>query len=187
MTSYEEHETFIIALGAAICGIYLGSAWRGAHERWEQQVWRFFKPEGWISERARRVYADRNKLLGYWLIRCFLKVIFLSFGLACGGLFFTTMGALLGSSFSRWLTLPAIVIIGVFLSILPMAPYLIYKKLASRKNNFWERMEADLKLANDLSSEIPKLQEWNDKQQRLINAGLASLDKSHSLSSNGPT
>lgn len=176
VTVYEEHGTFVIAVGTALCGLYLGSAWRGAHELWMRQVWKFHKPEGWISEKARLAYSERHKLFGYWLFRCVLKVIFFASVLVFGGLFYYVMMKLLNSRVSLWLAIPAMAILGPLVGSLPMVPYMLYKKWASDESNFIGRIEAQLKHQGDLSSEIEKLKAWDEAQQRLIMAGKASIE-----------
>lgn len=177
MAAYEEHEKFVIALGAAICGVYLGSAWRGAHELWMREVWKFHKPEGWISEKARLAYAERYKLLGYWLIRCSLKAIFFVLALISGSMSLYVMMELINSRVSLWLAIPISGIVTPLFCLLPMVPYQLYKKWGSDRSNFFGRIEAEFQYLSDLSSEIEKLKIWNEAQQRLIMAGKISIEK----------
>lgn len=151
VTYGEEHFTHIAMAGGTVIGIYIGSAWRGAHERWLQTVWRHFKDGEWRNEKARKAYADRAKHLSYWMVS---RAIWLCLGTITfigGGLILVSILELsMSTELTRWISIPLAIICSIFAPAVGI-PLLWYHSNAKDGQNILGRLERSVNEFQDIS------------------------------------
>jgi|688.fasta_scaffold707707_2 hypothetical protein len=142
-------EKWFLALGALILGLYLGNAWRGAHERWQAEINFYWRDGKWISDKARNMKLNRWKLLGYQALLALFTLTLIALAFYWQAFLFSKAFSPELRGFGPWIVVPTLTI----LVMLGMAPFLIYVDSLKKGEWFAARMNRELKKYESLDSE----------------------------------
>jgi hypothetical protein len=170
----ENHFTEYAILGGVIVGIYIGSLWQSSFYHRDQLIWRFHKPEGWISTKAREAFEKRFKLFRCSIIIAIFNVLGFATLFAFGTFALTLLMKIGTSDFNLWVKIPLAILL-VFLSVVvSIAPLLIFQHF-SQEIPIYSKAKKELDYYNDFSHEIQLLKEWEARQEKIVEAGKEAL------------
>jgi hypothetical protein len=166
----ENHFSEYATLGGVLLGIYIGSSWQSSFYRRDQLIWRFHKPDGWISNKAREAYEKRFKLFRYSIYILIFKALGFATLFALCSLAFALVMNVAISDFNLWVKIPLGILSIILAALISIGPLLIFYEF-SENIPIFSRAKAESDYYNDFTNEIQLLKEWEDRQMKIIEAG----------------